>query len=184
MAWNVFRAWRKAAHFELFSVLRNETNLILPSHVGSYPPSKAATWKEVLCDHISSTSIYLQPHKSSVRHCTTERFDWRKSRQQRTQNTKIIASGQNLPSLLDLTGLHGDGLGGTGIGGLDGVFVVGHLGLVCKGGGGQWATVPDTSKVQEPNEMGGRRRKDVQSKDGRRPDELKPRRSFFHGHLN
>ena len=141
-------------------------------------------WKEVLCDHISSTSIYLQPHKSPVRHCTTERFDWRKSRQQRTQNTKIIASGQNLPSLLDLTGLHGDGLGGTGIGGLDGVFVVGHLGLVCKGGGGQWATVPDTSKVQEPNEMGGRRRKDVQSKDGRRPDELKPRRSFFHGHLN
>jgi len=35
----------------------------------------------------------------------------------------------NLPSLLDLTSLHGDGVGGTGIGGLDGEFVVGHLGL-------------------------------------------------------
>ena len=41
---------------------------------------------------------------------------------------------QNSPSLLDLTGLHGDGVGGTGIGGLDGEFVVGHLGLVLEGG--------------------------------------------------
>jgi len=56
----------------------------------------------------------------------------------------MIAAKLYSPSLLDLTGLHGDGVGGTGIGGLDGEFVVGHLAWL--GSGERGTTVPNTRK--------------------------------------